>query len=354
MTNKVIILRALPWGNDSRVERWSNIYSNRTPLFGVWGINKSENIKSITNIIREPKNKFLIGVGYIWFSLMCFLFVLTNAKKNDIVVFVDFETILFAWIAALIKGAKIHYDIADPFYLAKPIPFKKFWKILEGIYIYIINRVSAPHILRFKIFFKNIKPNMYVVENVPYFSKEVTISQKKIINNTITIGYFGGLEANYRGLENLAKLVLNDDRLKLIISGSGALSDFFLDLSKESDRIIFLGKYDIEELPNLIKDVDIYFAYYSDLKLLHKMASPNKFYEHLFFGKPILTSTCIPQSIDIKEYNTGWCIENDENALIDWKNSLFKEELDFSSYFFRCRKLWKEKYEDYYKSLPFE
>ena len=136
MINKVIILRALPWGKDSRVERWSKIYSNKKSLFGIWGKEQNNNIKSITNIIREPKNKFLIGIGYIWFSFMCFIFVLKNAKKGDVVVFIDLETVLLGWLAAFIKKATIHYDIADPFYLVKPIPFKKFWKILESIYIY--------------------------------------------------------------------------------------------------------------------------------------------------------------------------------------------------------------------------
>lgn len=354
MQKKVIILRALPWGKDSRVERWAKIYSNRKPLFGAWGKKQNDDILSITNIIREPKNKFLIGIGYIWFSIMSFIFVLKNAKKDDVVVFIDLETVLLGWLAAFIKKANIHYDIADPFYLVKPIPFKKFWKILESIYIDKISLVTVPHILRYKVFFNELKQNIQVVENVPIFEKELVITQNFSSNGNITIGYFGGLEANYRGLENLAKLVLNDDRLRLIVAGSGSLSNFFEDLSKKTDKVIFHGKFNSQDLPNLIKNIDIYFAYYSDLKLLHKIAAPNKFYEHLFFGKPILTSSCIPQSPDIEKYNTGWCIDNDEKALIDWKNSLFKNDLDFSIYFYNCRKIWLEKYENYYEKLSFK
>lgn len=354
MIKKVIILRALQWGNDSRVERWSKIYSQRETLFGVWGKGQNNNIKSITNIVREPKNKFLIGIGYIWFSLMCFIFILKNAKKGDVVVFIDLETVLFGWLAAFFKRAIIHYDIADPFYLVKPIPFKKFWKILESIYIDKIKLVTVPHILRFKIFSDQLKKNIHVVENVPIFDENVIITPNFNLDGNITIGYFGGLEVGYRGLENLAKLVLNDNRLRLIVAGSGNLSEFFENLAKESERIIFYGKYDSQDLPHLIKNVDIYFAYYSDLKPLHKIASPNKFYEHLFFGKPILTSSCIPQSEDIKKYNTGWCIDNDENALIDWRNSLFENNLDFMMYFYNCRNLWLDRYESYYENLVFE
>lgn len=352
--NKVIILRALPWGADSRAERWAKIYSNKLPLFGIWGYMQNDNVKSITSIIRKPENKLLISLGYIWFSLMTFLFVLRNAKKNDTVVFIDLETILFGFLAAFIKKANIHYDMADPFYLVKPVPFKFFWKLLEKIYIYNTKLVTAPHILRFKIFFEKIRSNMKVVENVPIYENKLDIFPTFSSDGKILIGYFGGLEANYRGLENLAKLVQDDDRLKLVIAGSGTLSDFFVDLSKKSDRIIFQGKYNIQDLPNLVKNIDVYFAYYSDLKPLHKIASPNKFYEHLFFGKPILTSACIPQSDSVKKYNTGWCIENDEEALISWKNDLFEKKFDFSSYFDRTRELWLKKYKSYYENLSFK
>ncbi len=354
MTSKVIILRALPWGNDSRVERWGKIYSKRIPLYGIWGEKKAENIKSITNIIREPKNKFIIGIGYIWFSIMSFFFVLKNAKKKDVVVFIDLETILFAWVAAFIKGADIHYDIADPFYLVKPIPFKKFWKVLETIFVNKVKLVTAPHIKRFKIYFDELKPNMKVVENVPIFDKKMDYNSNRIENDKITIGYFGILEAKYRGLENLAKLVLDDERFELLIAGSGPLYDFFLNLSKKCDRIIFLGKYDSQDLPELVKDINIYFGYYSENKTLHKIASPNKFYEHLFFRKPILTSTCIPHSEEIKKYDTGWCISNDEDELVNWKNSLFRERVEFEDYAIKCKKRWDEKYENYYRTLSFE
>lgn len=353
MINKVIILRALPWGSDSRAERWAKIYSDKLPLFGIWGYIQNDNVKSITSIVRKPENKLLIALGYIWFSLMTFVFVLRNAKKNDTVVFIDLETILFGFLAAFIKKADIHYDMADPFYLVKPVPFRFFWKLLEKFYIYNTKVVTAPHLLRFKIFFEKIQSNMKVVENVPIYENKLDIFPHFSSDNKIIVGYFGGLEANYRGLENLAKLVVNDNRLKLVIAGSGTLFNFFVDLSKKCDRIIFKGKYDIQDLPTLVKNIDVYFAYYSELKPLHKIASPNKFYEHLFFGKPILTSVCIPQSESIQKFNTGWCIENDEDALINWKNSLFNNNLDFLYYFYNCRNLWLERYEKYYEELLF-
>lgn len=347
--SQVIIMRALPWGRDARVERWAKIYSQYKPLFGVWGTSDlSQSVKSITTIIRNPNSKTLIGLGYLWFSLASFYFVLKHAKKNDVVVFVDLETILVAWIAAMIKGAKIHYDMADPFYLAKPIPGKSFWKFIEALFVKYSFRVTAPHIKRLSIFTDEIKSNMSVIENVPYFKETLFNSTQKSATKYITLGYFGGLEANVRGLESIAKLVLDDDRLKLIIAGTGQLSTFFTEMSQQCNRIIYLGAFSPEDLPKIAKEIDVYLAYYSPDKFLHTIAAPNKYYEHLFLGIPILTSCVIPQAENILNDNTGWCIENDTDALIKWKNELFNSEIDWNAYRRRCNEIWNDKYADYY------
>jgi hypothetical protein len=346
---KVIIMRALPWGRDARVERWAKIYSQYKPLFGVWGASDlSQSVKSITSIIRNPNSKTLIGLGYLWFSLASFYFVLKNAKKNDVVVFIDLETILVAWIAAIIKGAKIHYDMADPFYLAKPIPGKQFWKFIESLFVKKSFRVTAPHISRLSIFTEKITPNMSVIENVPYFKEVISLDRQKTATRYITLGYFGGLEANVRGLENIARLVLDDDRLKLIIAGTGQLSTFFTKISQQCNRIIYLRAFSPEDLPKIAKETDVYIAYYSPDKFLHTIAAPNKYYEHLFLGIPILTSCVIPQAHEVCNNKTGWCIENDTDALIKWKNELFNSEIDWNEYKERCQTIWKEKYADYY------
>lgn len=348
MINKVIILRALPWGSDSRVERWAKIYSNNKPLFGVWGNQKSENIQTITNIKRKPSSKLFIGIGYLWFTFASFFFVLRNASKNDVVVFIDLETILIAWLAAKIKGAKIHYDMADPFYLAKPIPGKKFWKFVEGIFVKFSFRVSAPHIKRLLLFANDIKSNMLVIENVPFMHQRISKDINENNKDYITLGYFGGLEANVRGLENIAQLVLEDNRFKLEVGGTGQLSLFFTELSEKCERVTYHGAFFSEDLPKLVKKVDVYIGYYSADKFLHTIAAPNKYYEHLYLGIPILTSCIIPQAEDIVQNNTGWCINDDKDSLQNWKNTIFQSKIDWDGYKRRCNNIWDSLYAEYY------
>lgn len=356
MEQKVIILRALPWGRDSRVERWAHIYHQKA-LFGVWGESKkTSNILSITNIKRVPKKKNLIAIGYLWFCIKCFYFVFKYAKKGDTIVFIDLETILLGFFAAKMKRVLIHYDIADPFFLSKPIPFRMFWKKVEKIYIKLSDLVTAPLEIRFKIFFDQMLPNMKIVENVPLLVEDLVPSRENVqkIKNQITIGYFGGLEKQIRGLEYLVSIAEKNSNIVLKIAGDGELADFFLQKSHTFSNIIFLGKFEHKALKKLAYDIDLYFAYYDDSKELHKVACPNKYYEHLYLEKPIIISSIVPQSKDVEIDSTGWIINNLENDLIPCIEYCLTNKDVVEKYASNCRKIWKAKYANYYQMLSNE
>lgn len=354
--NKVIVLRALPWGRDTRAERWARLYPKHQPMFGVWGQAQPElGVHSITQCVRNPQAKLRIGIAYIWFSLACFWFVLRHAKKNDVIVFVDLETILFSWIAALLKGARMHYDMADPFYLVKPIPLKSLWKWIERLFVINVPRVTAPHVSRLYIFTESLLPSMSVIENIPDFpalpAQPITHTPS---HEKLVLGYFGGLEAQHRGLEKIAQLVLEDERLSFLVAGSGPLAAYFERLSQQCERIHFKGPFSAKDLPSLAEAVDVYIGYYSPEKALHAIAAPNKYYEHLYLGKPLLTSCIIPQAVDIIQYQTGWCIDNDGEALQQWKNDVLTSPPDWKAMAQRCYSLWQQHYAHYYQHRYFE
>lgn len=354
MKSKVLILRALPWNRDARVKRWADIYFEYKPIYGVWGKDDTINeVYSITKFPKITKNKILISIGYFWFSIKCFWFVFKNAKKDDKVVFIDLETIIFGWFGAYLKRAKIHYDIADPFYLAKPVPWKKLWKNIEKFFINHVPIVTLPHIKRLKLFFDNEKKpisNIVVVENIPFYQNESIVSEQNISKNFIHIGYFGGLEKQVRGLEILVDIVNKNSTLYLTVAGDGELYEFFKQAAAINNRIKFYGAFDSKDLPYLVSDIDIYFAYYDSSKELHAYAAPNKFYEHLYFGIPILTSKVIPQSNEIIKNNTGWCVEN-ENDLAEFLMNIHHKRYDLKKYRLRAKLLWKRKYTNYYSNI---
>ena len=272
---------------------------------------------------------------------------MTVTKKNDIVIFVDLETILFGYFAVKLKGGRVYFDIADPFGLTKPVPFELFWKTLERFYISISNIVTVPHINRAAYYFDKTPNNLHVLENVPsgLDSNIIQFNPGSFPHKSgvITLGYFGTLD-EHRGLEDLIELVKRNNKLRFIIGGRGLLGDYVNAAMLTCNRITFIGAFKHEELLGLIKDVDIYCSLYYKSKRLHTMAAPNKYFEHLLFGIPILISSGVVYAVDVLANQTGWSVDDGLDNLQRWYNNIEKSNFEIKFFSVNAMQLWRDKY----------
>jgi len=340
--SKVVILRALPEGSDSRVLRWGEVFKNHNKIYLSWG----GGANNILNY-RPPSGSIFIALWYMLFSIMCFIKLMSVVKRKDIVIFVDLETILFGYFAVKVKGGQIHFDIADPFGLTKPVPFELFWKSLERFYISISNIVTVPHVNRAKYYFDKIPANLHVLENVPCALdsniNQFNLGRFRFDDGVITLGYFGTLE-EHRGLEDLIELVKRNNKLRLIVGGRGSLDGFVDAAVSTCNRIAFIGAFRQEDLLRLIKDVDVYCSLYYKSKRLHAMAAPNKYFEHLLFGIPILISSGVVYAIDVLANKTGWLVDDGLDNLQCWYNHVEKSSSEIKSFSNNAMQLWRDKY----------
>lgn len=343
--SKALILRALPFGADSRALRWARIYCARDILWGTWG-SQSDEYKKFNILNFRPRANFLIFiVCYPIFMIKCFFYAFKNLRPGDVLVCIDLETVVFSFFAAKMRGARIHFDIADPFYLTKPVPLKNFWRWLESAYASFSDVVTVPHISRLTLYSKKFI-NALTVENVPILpvqSCEQVFLKRNNGKSTIVIGYFGTIEKD-RGIEDIIDLVIKNPSAYLIIAGRGALIDYVISKINICDRIRFVGEYKIDELPNLTKDVDVYCSLYYSSKFLHKYAAPNKFFEHLVLAKPVLISACTPYAVDVVENGTGWVVEDGLENLQAWFNEWHLNKSAFEVASNQSRLVWRNKY----------
>lgn len=162
----------------------------------------------------------------------------------------------------------------------------------------------------------------------------------------MTFGYFGTLET-YRGLEDIVKLAMENEAVRFRVGGRGALEPFIRDASASCARIEFVGEYLPTDLPALTRSVDVYCSLYYSSKTLHRYAAPNKFFEHLALGLPVLMSAKTPYANDVVDDGTGWVIEDGYALLQAWVT-----EMHLSSDAFECaannaQKKWRSKYQDW-------
>lgn len=346
---KVLILRALPFGADSRATRWAAIYAPRTIEWGCWGSTAEEH-KSHNILDRRPRSGLVaFAMGYAAFVLMSFFFALKRLRPGDTLLCIDLETALLGALAAKLRGATWHYDMADPFYLAKPVPFKRAWRIIEAMYIRRASIASAPLASRFNLFFQEIPANCRVVENVP----NLTPSTYKrdflpIIGSErqMTLGYFGTIE-QHRGIEDLLQFVKTHPNTRFVIAGRGPLTELIKSETQACNRIKFLGAYLPHQLQELTRHVDIYCSLYYQSKALHVFAAPNKYFEHLALGIPILLSADTPYAEDVLHNKTGWVMPDGLTALENWYQQTRNDVSAFERCAERASALWSRRYADW-------
>lgn len=347
--SKVLILRALPWGADSRALRWATIYSPRPIRWGYWGSRASEHRDEAILNWRPSTGYAGFVVGYFAFIVMCFFYAFKHLRRGDTLLCIDLETALLGLFAAKLRGANLHYDMADPFFLAKPVPCKPFWRMLEAWYISKADLVTAPHQSRFKLFFSESPSRARVVENVPDICVEncdIIYRSSRKEGCSLTLGYFGTLDY-HRGIEDILTFVDDHLDIHLKIGGRGVLQNLIIEAARRCERIQFVGSYRPEELGALTQGVDVYCSLYYCSKPLHRFAAPNKYYEHLALGIPILISAGTPYASDVFQNGTGWVIEDGRRALERWYVQV-RDDLDsFERCSKKARELWNTHYADW-------
>jgi len=148
-----------------------------------------------------------------------------------------------------------------------------------------------------------------VVENTPYLD-ELKIYDFTPDNNFITLVYSGGV-AYHRGLQTVIdglRLVIKQNRkIRLFILGNGSYESILKKQVIESElenNVLFFGWVTPEKMFENIYKSDI--ALIPHIKSVQSdNSSPNKLFQYMFCGKPILASNCISVERVLNETKTG-------------------------------------------------
>lgn len=302
-------------------------YQRKAPL--------GNGIKNIYNIL-------------LW-NLFIFSTLIKNRKKIKVVHAIDFDSGLSTWLFCILFKKKFIFDVYDKYTDVRKFP-QKLITLIDKLEIYLINKSDLTILADENRYGQHGLPisnrNIIVLENVPSVSNISNIILKEISSN-INIGYFGVLEANNRGLEDLALTIQKHPNIFLHVVGYGPLSDFMNKISKNHENIIFYGSKTAEEGLNIMKEMDILVGMYYKTVKNHLFAAPNKYYEHLMLARPLLTTIDTPPGKKVLEHDTGWAIEEGQDTLDSWLKSLNNHE-EIVTKAFNAGELWKIKYSNYF------
>ncbi|MCX6273401.1 MAG: glycosyltransferase [Bacteroidetes bacterium] len=128
----------------------------------------------------------------------------------------------------------------------------------------------------------------------PYqrFTKTSTIQDKlNLPPGTTLFLYQGGLSAE-RGIENMLEAFSQVawPGSALVVMGYGPLEKLVLEYSKQCDRIFLLPAVSQRELPSYTSSADYGILFYENTCLNNYYCLPNKLFEYLMSGVPVLVS----------------------------------------------------------------
>lgn len=320
--NKKIIIAFL--GNIHFDSRCFNLFhslskENYVKFLGFEWVNRK--IESNENIIVKKINRKNSILFYLNYYIRITASLIKN--KSDIYIAGDLYSLPAVVVAAVLYDAKVIYDSRELFSkLAglrnKPLQ-QKFWIIIEYMFIRFadIITVTGPMDKNFLVSKYGLN-NVLLLRNLPLFQEKYHYQKVIESEQDITLVY-QGVMLEGRGLEILLRILKDVSGINLYLIGDGELTPKLKMLVKEfelSERVNFIGSVHQNELSNFTSQGDVGISFIENISESYYYALPNKMFEYLMCGLPVIVSN-LPQMKDIVEkYNVGWIVkERDEDDL---------------------------------------
>lgn len=161
------------------------------------------------------------------------------------------------------------------------------------------------------------------------------------------ISYVGVFDRD-RGLENLLEAVSQCPSVKLNIAGFGVLDDLIKGYAGRFSNITYWGRVEYPVGQAIQKNSSLIAAMYYLTSPLHKFAAPNKYYESLALGVPMITTESTLVGSKVEKYDTGFVLDESADSLLallqspDLSQKIGQKKAN-------CINTWKHVYADYYE-----
>ena len=236
-------------------------------------------------------------------------------------------------------ATKLVYDIFDYYIDSHSLPF--FMRhVVEKMEISVINDSVATIICteerREQI--KKARPHkVVVIHNSPDITG-INLGAPELWDYT-----YCGAFVEDRLLEEILQEYKKNKTLKVLFAGSGKYQRIAESCARE-DNFEFLGKIPYSRVLELEAQTAVLSAIYNPLKRNHRLCAPNKFYEALALGKPVIV--CRGTGIDklVNEYNVGIVIDYDVQQFYRALEILLSDRQNRIEMGTRARKMYIEKY----------
>lgn len=277
------------------------------------------------------------------FQINLFLCLLKNRKQYDIIHACDFDTAFIAVLVKVLLRKKLVYDIFDYYVDAFNVP-KRLKSLISYLDDFVMEHADKIIIClenRIEQIKKRPNPDIVVIHNTP--ERKLIKVNKVNKTNKVKLVYVGVLQKG-RLLEEMLDIAINDSELELHIAGFGILSDKIENIARNNENIKFYGKVSYDKTLELEANCDIITAIYDPSIPNHRYAAPNKFYEALMLGKPLIVVENTGIDKIVNKYKIGSVITYSREGLEEGIKSIIHERDRWPEIAKKMERLYYEQY----------
>ena len=271
-------------------------------------------VKRDYQIIRKKhvfNNNFLF---YAEFNLRLFFYLIF--RKFDYILSNDLDTLPACFFASKIKSTNLVYDSHELFSEGPELQGRKFvqgfWRSLEDFFLPKVKKSYTVSQSIVEFYDAKYQNKMGLIRNIPLKKDVLEVEEVALPTTNKTILYQGVLNPG-RGLKPMIKALKFIDDLDLVIIGYGKVEEelkAFVMKEKMNERVHFLGRIARDKLFNYTKEATLGMVLEEPLGLSFQYSLPNKLFDYIHAGIPIVAGNLPEISRIIKEHNVGVLVDD--------------------------------------------
>jgi len=174
------------------------------------------------------------------------------------------------------------------------------------------------------------------IRNIPDFDNHKQSINKKLrlklgLSSSDIVFIYQGLIENSRGVIEVATIFskLMDSRKHLVFMGYGPSTNIIVDFELKFKNIHYIPAVEPKDIYNYTSDADLGLLFIpKEISISYKYSLPNKYFEYVKSGIPILISdNLISIEEEINANHTGWCINSSTEALQEFLENINSNDI---------------------------
>jgi glycosyltransferase involved in cell wall biosynthesis len=332
MKPRVLFCRSNPIAPDPRVEKEARALYDAGYTVQVLGWDRTGTLPQVdtssTFMIRRLPIRAGFGRGLmnlpqllLWQAGL-FTWLMQHRTEYDLIHACDFDTLIPAMLCKWLWRKRVIYDIFD-FYADHLRNTPRIVKnIIRAVDLILINRVDAL-ILVDESRLQQIKgahpKKIEFIYNTPQEYHVQPAQEQKETEGSITLVYIGLLQVE-RGLMELIQVMRRHLEWRLELAGFGGDEALILEQASGMPNLNWYGRIDYDRALALSASADVLLATYDPSIPNHRFSSPNKIFEAMMLGIPVVVARGTNMDEIISKAHCGLIVEYGNVA--DLENTL--------------------------------